>query len=72
MLAHLTTVKLSILTKELHMDIYKILSTKPHNERQLKIYIKFINRCIELNNKNTNLGYTEQHHICPKGNMMFP
>ncbi len=54
------------------MDIYKILSTKPHNERQLKIYIKFINRCIELNNKNTNLGYTEQHHICPKGNMMFP
>ena len=54
------------------MDIYKILSTKAKNERQVRIYVKFIERCNKLNLENKNLGYTELHHICPKAKDLFP
>lgn len=50
------------------MDIYSILSSKPHNSHYLNKYIRFINNC---QHKNVNYqGYTERHHICPKS--MFP
>ena len=52
------------------MDIYAILSSKPHNEHYLNRYIKFITAC---QHKNTIFsGYTEKHHICPKAKDMFP
>jgi len=50
------------------MDIYKILSSIPHNHHHLKRYIKFIKDCKQ---KNIEIySYTEHHHICPKG--LFP
>lgn len=53
------------------MNIYKILSSKPHNPHYLNRYIKFIEYC-KVNNENKDLDYTEEHHICPKANEMFP
>lgn len=52
------------------MDIYAILSTKEHVERQLKIYVKYINRCAVLNENLPTDTYTELHHICPR--VFFP
>lgn len=54
------------------MEIYKVLSSKKHNSHYLKRYIKFIKNCIQKNELNTNLPYTETHHICPKAKDMFP
>ena len=56
------------------MDIYNILSSKPHNKFYLDRYIKFINYCIEINKKKTkeDLGYCENHHILPKAKDLFP
>lgn len=52
------------------MDIYDILSSKPHNKHYLHRYIKFITAC---QHKNIHFyGYTENHHICPKAKDMFP
>lgn len=52
------------------MDIYSILSSKPHNPHYLHKYIRFINNC-QLKNVGYK-GYTERHHICPKASDMFP
>jgi len=52
------------------MDIYLILSSKPHNSHYLNKYIRFIRNC-QLKNQNYR-GYTERHHICPKATDMFP
>lgn len=52
------------------MDIYTILSSKPHNPHYLNRYITFIEQC-QLKNVAYE-GYTERHHICPKANDMFP
>lgn len=51
------------------MNIYTVLSSKPHNEHHLKRYVKFIERCQTVNTLNENLKF-ERHHICPK--TMFP
>lgn len=50
------------------VNIYDILSTKPHNPHYLKRYIKFIEWCLD----NPPDGYAEVHHICPKARDMFP
>lgn len=50
------------------INIYDILSTKPHNPHYLKRYVKFIEWCFD----NPHDGYTEFHHICPKATDMFP
>ena len=52
------------------MNIYSILSSKPHNPHYLNRYIKFIQAC-----QQKNVGYEgciEKHHICPKAKDMFP
>jgi hypothetical protein len=52
------------------MDIYSILASKPHNTHHLNRYITFIQQC-----QQKNVGYegmTENHHICPKANDLFP
>ena len=52
------------------MDIYSILSSKPHNPHYLNRYITFIEQC-----QQNNVGYEfllENHHICPKADDMFP
>jgi hypothetical protein len=52
------------------MDIYSILSSKPHNPHYLNRYITFIEKCQQ---KNVGYeGYVERHHICPKADDMFP
>lgn len=52
------------------MDIYWILSSKPHNPHYLNRYITFVLRCQQ---KNVGYyGYVEKHHICPKAKDMFP
>lgn len=51
------------------MDIYTILSSKPHNDHYLKRYVKFIESCKQANNL---CGvYTEGYHICPKRQICF-
>jgi hypothetical protein len=53
------------------MTIYtKILATKEHNERQLRIYVKYIAKCAVLNENLSEDTYTELHHICPR--VFFP
>jgi hypothetical protein len=52
------------------MDIYSILSSKPHNPHYLNRYITFIEQCQQKNIGYE--GYTEKHHICPKAKDMFP
>lgn len=49
------------------MDIYSILSSKPHNSHYLKKYILFLHNC---QIKNCAVKYTIKHHICPR--KMFP
>jgi hypothetical protein len=52
------------------MDIYSILSSKPHNPHHLNRCITFIEHCQQ---KNVGYeGYVERHHICPKADDMFP
>ena len=51
------------------IDIYTILSSKPHNPHYLKRYWKFI----QLLQCQTQIkGVTEEHHICPKSKDLFP
>ena len=52
------------------MDIYSLLSSKPHNPHYLNKYTRFIRNC-QLKNQGYT-GYTERHHICPKAIDMFP
>lgn len=52
------------------MDIYTILSSKPHNIHYLNRYISFIQQCQLKNDRYE--GYIEKHHICPKAKDMFP
>lgn len=52
------------------MDIYLLLSSKPHNPHYLNKYTRFIRNC-QLKNQGYT-GYTERHHICPKAIDMFP
>jgi hypothetical protein len=52
------------------MDIYSILSPKPHNLHYLNRYITFIEQCQQKNIGYE--GYVERHHICPKADDMFP
>lgn len=50
-------------------NIHKILFSKPHNPHYLNRYWKFIQlfkRQIKIT------GVTENHHICPKANDLFP
>lgn len=63
------------------MDIYQILSSKPHNKHYLNRYYKFIMACF-THNVNNNIvkrlrksptgTYMESHHICPKSIDLFP
>ena len=53
------------------MDIYSILSTKPHNPHYLFRYIRFIEGCRKVNSER-NSDRTFKHHICPKASDMFP
>lgn len=50
-------------------DIYTILSSKPHNPHYLNRYWKFIQ---SFQHQNSIKSVTEQHHICPKSNDLFP
>jgi hypothetical protein len=52
------------------MIIKYILASRPHNPHYLIKYINFITACQTKNNGYK--GYTEQHHICPKADDMFP
>lgn len=52
------------------MDIYSILSSKPHNPHYLNRYITFVQQCQQKNASYE--GYIEEHHICPKADDMFP
>lgn len=52
------------------MDIYSILSSKPHNPHYLNRYITFIHQCQQKNVGHS--GTMEKHHICPKAKDMFP
>jgi len=52
------------------MDIYSILSSKPHNEHYLNRYVRFISKCERKNNEFS--VKTHRHHICPKAKDMFP
>lgn len=51
------------------IDIYSILSSKPHNPHYLNRYWKFIQSYV--GNKMIK-GITENHHICPKAKDLFP
>jgi hypothetical protein len=48
------------------MDIYEVLRTKPHSERHLTRYVKFIQ------SRTPQEGPLERHHICPKASDLFP
>ena len=52
------------------MDIYSILSSKPHNPHYLNRYIRFIQQCQQNNKKSSTK--THRHHICPRAKDMFP
>ena len=50
--------------------LYEILASVTHNPHYLTKYITFISNCQKKNESYS--GYTEQHHICPKAQDMFP
>jgi hypothetical protein len=52
------------------MNIYNILSSRPHNPHYLNRYITFIAQC-QIKNVGYE-GYVEKHHICPKAKSFFP
>lgn len=55
-----------------NVDIYMILSSKPHNKHYLDRYFKFIQECCQANSFLPTNSYTEEHHICPKAKDLFP
>ena len=52
------------------MIIKYVLASRPHNPYYLTKYINFIKACQAKNIECQ--AYTEQHHICPKADDMFP
>ena len=54
------------------IDIYAILSSKPHNAHFLNRYYNFIQYCFRANLSLDKTVYTEIHHICPKSKDLFP
>ena len=52
------------------IDIYAILSSKPHTPHYLNRYWKFIQYCSKLVYESSE--YVEKHHICPKAKDLFP
>lgn len=48
------------------MDIYEVLSDKPHCPRHLARYVQFISSRVPTN------GIVEKHHICPRAKDLFP
>lgn len=48
------------------MDIYEILKSRPHDQRYLDRYVRFIKSRMQ------NTGPSEKHHICPKALDLFP
>lgn len=56
------------------IEILVILKSKQHNPHYLNRYWKFIKYCRNVNLTKTlaELGYVEEHHICPKAKTMFP
>jgi hypothetical protein len=54
------------------IDIYSILSSKPHNPHYLNRYYKYIQYCTLININISKEIYTENHHICPKSKQLFP
>ena len=56
------------------MNIYQILTSKPHSIHYLNRYYKFIIACRDhsVNKHATKETYTELHHICPKSIDLFP
>lgn len=55
-----------------NVDIYSILSSKPHNKHYLNRYFNFIQQCCQANLLLPEGTYTEKHHICPKASDLFP
>lgn len=53
------------------MNIYEILSSKPHDSHYLTKYMRFIERC-QIKNTSLTQDVFERHHICPKAKDMFP
>jgi hypothetical protein len=51
------------------MDIYTLLSSKPHNKFQLDRYLRFIKSCENKNRSQKNEKLVK-HHICPR--KLFP
>ena len=51
------------------VDIYSILSSKPHNPHYLNRYWKFICACSSISQ---HINDFEVHHICPKSADLFP
>lgn len=48
------------------MNIYEVLRTKPHSERHLVCYVRFIE------SRQLKEGPLERHHICPRAKDLFP
>ncbi len=55
-----------------NVDIYSLLSSKPHNPHYLKRYIKYLNLCEEKNKALIDSDPVENHHILPKAKDLFP
>lgn len=55
-----------------NLDIYAILSSKPHNKHYLDRYFNFILAYGQANSSLPYDVYTEKHHICPKAKDLFP
>lgn len=51
------------------MDIYPLLSNKPHNSHYLNRYLKFIEACKLTEKSNQRI---ENHHILPSSSDLFP
>jgi len=63
------------------MNIYALLTSKPHNRHHLSRYCRFILACQKYNQEHNILRrsksnptgiYMEDHHICPKARDLFP
>lgn len=67
--AKMRTSKDSNMLRHASMDIYAILSSKPHNPHHLKRYIKFIEYYKMADEQTIDI---ERHHICPKAYDLFP
>lgn len=55
-----------------NIDIYEILTSKPHNPHYIDRYINFLTDCLDANESLDPDHYVECHHILPKAIDMFP